>query len=76
MNNEIVGGVVTILTAIVGVAIIATLVSNKAQTSQVITSGGSAFSAALGTALGPITGYTPQSSNGLGFGGASELNYM
>lgn len=76
MNNEIVAGIVTILTAIVGVAIIATLVSNKAQTSQVINAGGSAFSGALGTALGPITGYTPQSSSGLGFGGASELSYM
>jgi hypothetical protein len=76
MENNIVAGIVTIFTAIIGVAIIAALVSNKAQTSQVIGAAGNAFSGSLGTALGPITGYTPQSGAGLGFGGASEISYQ
>lgn len=78
MGNELVTSVVTVLTAIIGVAIIAVLVSQKANTSQVLTAGGNAFSGALATAVGPITGYTPQGSSGLGigFGGASELSYQ
>lgn len=75
MENNLISGVVSILLAIVGVAIIAVLVSQKANTSQVISAGGSAFSGGLATALGPVTGYSPQSSNGLGFGGASEITY-
>lgn len=46
----------TVLTAIIGVAIIATLVSKNANTTSVIQAGGSAFSSALGTALSPVTG--------------------
>lgn len=46
----------TIATAIVGVAIIATLVSKKAQTPQVIQASGSAFSNALAVAESPVTG--------------------
>jgi len=76
MEAQLVTSVVTVLTAIIGVAIIATLVSQKANTSQVIQAGGSAFSGSLATALGPVTGYTPSSGSGLGFGGASDLNYM
>ena len=75
MGDQLISSVVTVLTAIVGVAIIAVLVSKKANTSGVISAGGNAFSQALGTAVGPITGYTPQSS-GMGFGGVSDLNYM
>lgn len=50
--------VVTIATAIVGVAILAVLVSRNAQTSQVITAAGTAFSGALGVAVSPVTGFT------------------
>lgn len=47
---------VTIATAIVGLAIVATLVSKNAQTPQVIQASGSAFSNALGVAESPVTG--------------------
>lgn len=47
---------VTILTAIVALAVISVLVSRKAQTPQVIQSAGSAFSNALGIAEAPVTG--------------------
>jgi hypothetical protein len=46
----------TIGTAIVGLAIVAILVSKKAQTPQVIQASGSAFSNALGVAESPVTG--------------------
>lgn len=51
----------TIALAIVGLAIVAVLVSRKARTSAVIQSAGSAFSNALGIASSPVTGvgYSP-----------------
>lgn len=58
MSNELISSVVTVLTAIIGVAIIAVLVSKNANTSGVISAGGSAFSQALGTAISPVTGQT------------------
>ncbi|MEM4066703.1 MAG: hypothetical protein QXV17_07575 [Candidatus Micrarchaeaceae archaeon] len=48
--------IVTIATAIVGVAIIAVLVSKNANTSGVIQSAGQAFSQSLGVAVSPVTG--------------------
>jgi len=54
--NAATEAIVSIATAIVGVAILAVLVSKNSNTSNVITSAGSAFSQALGTATGPVTG--------------------
>lgn len=54
--NQILNGVIVVLTAIIGVAILAVLVSPRAQTAQVLQAGQQAFSGALGTALSPITG--------------------
>lgn len=59
--NSAVSAVVTVATAVVGVAILATLVSRNAQTPAVISSAGDAFSDILRAATGPVTG---------GFGGA------
>lgn len=66
MSEQLVSSVVTVLTAIIGVAIIAVLVSKNANTTGVISAGGSAFAQDLGTAISPITG-----NNGFGFGGLS-----
>lgn len=60
--NELWSGVVTILTAIVGVAILAVIVSKNSNTSGVISAGGSAFAQDIGAAVSPVTGGT----NGLG----------
>jgi hypothetical protein len=60
--NGAVGAIVTIATAIVGVALLAVLVSKNAQTPQVVQAFGSAFSGALTAATGPVSG---------GFGGGS-----
>lgn len=48
--------VVTIAVAIVGVAILAVLVSKNSNTANVIKSAGGAFSDALSVAVSPITG--------------------
>jgi PRD1 phage membrane DNA delivery len=57
MNAGAIGSaIVSILLAIIGVAIIAVLVSKQAQTAQVLSAGGQAFSGVLGAALSPVTG--------------------
>lgn len=48
--------IVTILVAIIGLATLVALIAPKSRTSEVITSGGNAFSKILGTALAPISG--------------------
>lgn len=47
---------VSIATAITGVAIVAVLVSRNSQTPEVISSAGNAFSRALGVAVSPVSG--------------------
>jgi hypothetical protein len=54
--NGILGSMTTILMAIIGVAILAVLVSKNSNTTAVLQAGSSAFSGSLGTALSPITG--------------------
>ena len=63
MTDQLIGGIVTVATAIIGVAILAVLVSNNANTSGVIQSAGSAFSSALGVAESPVSG-----NSNFGFG--------
>jgi hypothetical protein len=53
--NSVWSGIVTIAVAIIGVAIVATLVSKNAQTPAVLTSAGDAFSSALRAATGPVS---------------------
>lgn len=53
---------VTIATAIVGLGIVAVLVSKNAQTPAVIQSAGSAFNNALGIAESPVTGSSYQAN--------------
>jgi hypothetical protein len=64
MSDSLITSVVTVATAIVGVAIIAVLVSKNANTAGVLTAGGSAFSQALGTAISPVTGSSLGSFSG------------
>jgi PRD1 phage membrane DNA delivery len=68
MTDNLISSVVAVLTAIIGVAIIAVLVSKQANTTGVIQAGGQAFSGALGTALSPVTGQTGFNTS---LGGAS-----
>ncbi len=68
--------IVTIATAIVGVAILAVLVGRNSNTANVIGAAGDAFAGALRTAVSPVTGFTGGanitplfSGSGLGYGG-------
>ena len=65
MGSQLINSLVTIAVAIIGVAIVAVLVSRNAQTTQVVGSLSQGFSGALGTALSPVTG----GSGGLNLGG-------
>jgi hypothetical protein len=64
MGKEAIEGLITVATAIVGVAIIATLVSNNAQTSNVLKAGGSALGTAIQAATAPVTGAVGASNTG------------
>ena len=61
--NKIGEQITAVLTAVIGVAILAVIVSKNAQTGSVLSAGGSAFAAILGAAEAPVTG-----------GGVSSLN--
>lgn len=56
MEHQLFTSIVSILTAVVGVAFLATLVSKNSNTSGVISASSSGFSQILGTALSPVTG--------------------
>ena len=55
MGNTV-GQITTVLTAIVGVAILAVLVSKNSQTPAVVKSFGDAFSGSLRADTGPVMG--------------------
>lgn len=52
--DDMVKALVTILTAVIGVAIVATLVSKRSNTAGVLSAGGNAFAGILNSALSPI----------------------
>lgn len=56
MSDAIGSALVSVIMAIIGVAIIAVLVSKSAQTANVVSAGGTALSGVLGAALSPVTG--------------------
>lgn len=56
MGKEVLDTITGIVTAIVGLAILAVLVSKNANTSGVITASGSALAADLQAAEAPVTG--------------------
>lgn len=55
MTDSLVTSVTTVLLAIVGVGIVAVLLSKNSQTSSVITTLGTAFTGSLGAAESPVT---------------------
>lgn len=56
--------IVTVLTAIIGVAMLAVIVSRNSDTRSVVTSTSDAFAAMLSMAVSPITGNVPSPSTG------------
>ena len=66
MNFDAVGsGIVAVIMAIIGVAVIAVLVSKQAQTANVLTAAGSSFAGVLGAAESPVTGSSTLGNLGL-----------
>lgn len=65
--GELLHAGVSIALAIVGVALLAVLVSRNANTANIFTSGGNAFANALAAAEAPITGHVGNSITGPGF---------
>jgi PRD1 phage membrane DNA delivery len=64
MGDQLISSVTTVLLAIVGIAVIAVIVSKNANTSGVLSAGGSAFSGALAAAEAPVTGGSGLNSAG------------
>lgn len=56
MTDQLFSSIVTIATAIVGVAILAVLVSKNADTAKVIQAATQGFAADLGAAVSPVSG--------------------
>lgn len=56
MGSNAIGQIATVFMAIVGVAMLAVLVSKNAQTPEVIKSAGRAFSDSIRAATGPVMG--------------------
>lgn len=69
MSDHLIASVVTIATAIIGLAVIAVLVSQNANTSGVISAGSSGFAQALSVAESPVTG------SGSGFGIGTQAGF-
>ena len=67
MTDNLIASVTTIAVAIVGIAILAVLVSNRAQTANVIMAGTSGFANDIAAAVSPVTGGT------FNFGGGASL---
>ena len=61
-------GIVSVIASIIGLAMIAVLVSQNAQTSSVITGAGTALSGVISAAVSPVSG-----SNTNQFGSGSNL---
>jgi hypothetical protein len=64
VTNQLIESVVTIALAIVGLAVLATLVSSRAQTANIIGTGGSAFAQSLHAAELPVLSSTEAPSYG------------
>lgn len=78
--NQLTEALLTIVTAIVGVAILSVLVSNRANTANVLGAFGASFSNMLSAATAPVTGraatpnLTVGTSGGSPFSGGSLLS--
>jgi hypothetical protein len=65
MSEQLITAIVTVTTAIIGVAILAVLVSRQSNTSGVISAASKGLAQDLGAALSPVTGGGFTVGNGL-----------
>jgi hypothetical protein len=71
--SQLTEALVTIFTAIIGVAILSVIVSSKSNTTGVLQAFGSMFSNALGVATSPVTG--AQTNLDLSYPSGSAFNF-
>jgi len=58
MGDKAITSVIVVLTAIIGVAIVAVVVSKNSDTANVLGAAGKSFSSIIGAAVAPVTGGT------------------
>ena len=75
MSEKTITSVVAVAMAIIGVAIIAILVSNQSNTGSVLGAGGKSFGGALACALSPVTGGSCGSGSALTPNVNSSINF-
>lgn len=75
MGRELFEPIVTILAGIIGVAIIAVLVSQKSNTAGVFSAAGGAFANAVSAAVSPVTGASAAPNVNAGVSGSSGLGF-
>lgn len=69
--------IAAIATALIGLAIVSVIFSNKAQTPQVLQAAGTAFSGVIGAAVSPVTGSSTGGTPSIGnLFGNSTGNYL
>lgn len=73
MSDSLITSLVTIATALTGVAIVAVLVSNNAQTGNVIKAATAGFASDLSAAVSPVTGGS--SGSFASFGSTTGMNF-
>lgn len=71
--DQLFNQIMTVLLAIVGLAILAVIVSRNAQTPQVIQAASQGFAADIGAAVSPVTGSSPMGFTG-GFAPSFSLS--
>jgi hypothetical protein len=76
MGDNFMNTIAAIATSIIGVAIVAVIVSKNAQTGSVISAAGQAFEGILGVAVSPVTGGSSGGSSGGGGGGNSASSIL
>lgn len=75
MGRELFEPIVTILAGIIGVAIVAVLVSQKSNTAGVFSAAGGAFANAVSAAVSPVTGASAAPNVNAGTQGSSGLGF-
>ncbi|MDE2019969.1 MAG: hypothetical protein KGJ13_06525 [Patescibacteria group bacterium] len=53
--DKLVDGLIAVLTAVVGLAVVAVIFSRGGQTAQVVTASGNAFSSIIKSAVSPVS---------------------
>lgn len=63
--------IVSVIAGVIGLAMVAVLVSKSANTASVISSSGSALSSVISAAVSPVSGSTSNNFGGSGYSGGS-----